>query len=438
MTEYPNESWSTTKDIDWSLDPDTLKKNLLPLSKPKLIKLCIAKKVSCIGTKSQIVMRLIEHHTKTKPLSLMHGVVSNGNLDIQIDKFKKLNITDKTFKFFYKIGHKWKYKSINSATFIPDGKFHLSVPIFLSDYNIEFYIKFQDKISTKEILNVPSFLLRTHFGIGETVIFKEEMDSLFTNPGVVEQILEDGYYQIYNYHYNPAKGSKRDPKSWDKVVKVIHYSKIWSNTRKIRKTIDLNNHKIIHKNTLINNNNINAMNTFYSLFDALKPYINILCKDIYGTLKGLAFCRGTNEFLTKNIYDMLFETKFNYKVGCVVDGNDGWCNFVNVTQWDITMIAEILKDNPDVNFLHEACDIHSMIFSCDWCSAEIKTTGYFYVCSHKCFVDKHYYCLNCINNVIKLNGQLKELLIDLLDKYLVNDCVQTIVDFVVGSVVKLC
>eukprot|EP01083_Nonionella_stella_P013887 39079_1 len=450
MAEYPRENWSTKTEIDWSLDKTALSQKLLSLSKAALIKICIAKNVSCGGNKSSIVLALVKHNLKAKQreLLLTFGTVSNGNLNIKIKSFKKLKLNklvgNQSTQIIYRMheNDEWSYKSLDGATFIPNGSFHLSVPILLNDYNIHFYIQIEDKTSTQVSVNVPSFLIRTNFSPGEKVIFKEEIDSLFTNPGVVEKIVDayEGYYQVYNYHYDPSKGPKESPSAWDKVTKTVHHSKIWGNTRKIRKTVDLNDNRLTYKHILMNNDAPHAMDIFHSIYQGLDAQIKRLCVEIYGTLKGIAYVRGSNEFLTKNIFDMLFDdedVRFVYKVGCFVDGNDGWLQFVNVAKWDIDMIQEILKGNDGINFLAEATQIHSMLYSCDWCSAEIKTTGYFYVCDHECFADKHYYCLKCVSTVIKLNGELKILLMDLLHQQLVDDCVQTIVDFVVGSVVKL-
>eukprot|EP01083_Nonionella_stella_P196133 721889_1 len=56
--------------IDWSLDTASIRKQLIHLPKPKLIKLCKFKRVSFAGTKKDIIKRLLskqQKHTKPNP-----------------------------------------------------------------------------------------------------------------------------------------------------------------------------------------------------------------------------------------------------------------------------------------------------------------------------------------------------------------------------------
>ena len=48
--------------IDWSLNKSALRKQLLSLTKPKLIKLCKSKKISANGTKGEMINRLLDNH----------------------------------------------------------------------------------------------------------------------------------------------------------------------------------------------------------------------------------------------------------------------------------------------------------------------------------------------------------------------------------------
>ena len=50
----------------WKLDSEALRKKLLNMSKPKLIKLCKYKKVSTNGNKAEMIERIIRKHNKSK------------------------------------------------------------------------------------------------------------------------------------------------------------------------------------------------------------------------------------------------------------------------------------------------------------------------------------------------------------------------------------
>eukprot|EP01084_Bolivina_argentea_P250380 419452_1 len=52
--------------VDWSLDSSSLRRNLLNLSKPKLIKACKYKKVSTNGTKQDMTQRILNKHQYNK------------------------------------------------------------------------------------------------------------------------------------------------------------------------------------------------------------------------------------------------------------------------------------------------------------------------------------------------------------------------------------
>eukprot|EP01084_Bolivina_argentea_P045514 83791_1 len=70
-------------DIGWSVDYVTLRKQLLLLSKPKLIKLCKSKKISHTGSKNEILNRLAGKSTNqsvysTDEEAIIHQLVTLG------------------------------------------------------------------------------------------------------------------------------------------------------------------------------------------------------------------------------------------------------------------------------------------------------------------------------------------------------------------------
>ena len=149
----------------------------------------------------------------------------------------------------------------------------------------------------------------------------------------------------------------------------------------------------------------------------------------------LSHYKGMTLFLTKHIFDMLYQKQYQYSVSCFIDGDHEWIHFENVRQFDAEKIYARIK------YLKLAkCDIDTIAsrngaYSCDWCSIDMRDWNFMYPCKAH-YADQHYYCLNCTNTVITLNKELKKLLNQLLENELIDDCVQSIVDYVVGKVVE--
>eukprot|EP01084_Bolivina_argentea_P156807 273265_1 len=101
--------------VDWSSDYNSLRKELLKLPKPKLIKVCKYKKTSFNGTKNDIIERLLKHK-KVKPSKKLKSKKSNNKQKkmmkynktthkkhlqdtTQIKNIKSKPITKNTFSF---------------------------------------------------------------------------------------------------------------------------------------------------------------------------------------------------------------------------------------------------------------------------------------------------------------------------------------------------
>ena len=65
----------------------------------------------------------------------------------------------------------------------------------------------------------------------------------------------------------------------------------------------------------------------------------------------------------------------------------------------------------------------------------IKSWDFVFQCVDAKYTDRHDYCISCVHSVIKLNGQLTELLNEILAKEMIEDCIGVIVDYVIGRVV---
>jgi len=375
--------------------------------------------------------------------------VSNGIFGLKIENVHSLfptkaHPTD-SFEFYHRSsnlnGNEWSVHSIELLQLLQP-VLYIRVPVLLNEYTFEFYFKVTHgeshqifKSNTTQI-QVPSFLLYSNFQRGETVLFKPD-DGWFTYNAVISDILEDDHYEIQYYKYDPSKGARSDRNAWTQIKQSIHFSRVFSDRKRLDSVIDLTDYKQIYHNTLIKRNDTQSMQTFFAIHEALKNLMNAECKGMYGGLEWLSHRKAMNEFMAKNIFDMLYLPQFEYHLTCFVDGEDGWLTFENLRQCDSRLTYQMIAGGEMTN--HNVVDFVSrghVVYSCDWCSIEIKDWDFVSPCKAQ-LADQHYFCINCINTVICLNEELKQLLTEiLLDETFVSDCIQAIVDFVVGKVVK--
>eukprot|EP01084_Bolivina_argentea_P105827 189519_1 len=138
-------------------------------------------------------------------------------------------------------------------------------------------------------------------------------------------------------------------------------------------------------------------------------------------------------FVAKNIFDFLYAKQFHYKVNCLMNPhNDGRLCMVNLRQSDIRTYYKGVIDGADMGIA--VFDEDSIDYSCDWCRSGLRGWHFVYQCSVT-YCDRHDFCLNCVYTVIKLGTELQEWLQTILDNELNIDCVNLIVDYVIGRVI---
>ena len=111
-------------------------------------------------------------------------------------------------------------------------------------------------------------------------------------------------------------------------------------------------------------------------------------------------------FIAKNICEYLFEPEFEYKIGCLLCKDNGYCQMMNIKQFE------------DVDY------------SCDLCCVNISEWSWVYECGN----DEHHYCVYCADQVVKLHDELNEILMNVLEGELISNCIEMITDYTVGVV----
>eukprot|EP01084_Bolivina_argentea_P279657 478114_1 len=146
------------------------------------------------------------------------------------------------------------------------------------------------------------------------------------------------------------------------------------------------------------------------LGDAYSSWLNdYLLYDTY-------YMETLSNFLVKNICDFMFEIEYEYNIDCMMGKSHGKLKYENVQKY-------YLGQNEWINA------------NCDCCGYSLNEWNYAYFCNginEICI--RHQICIDCISTVIDIWENLEPLLFELLKNQLNNDCIEAIVDYVVGRV----
>lgn len=366
----------------------------------------------------------------------------NGVMGLNISNL--IQITNQTNNF-YNDWNRWKfefcYKFIinkddenewKSIEFTPDtitqkGMFYIKMKLYIHDYKV--YVKVRAKHSSHNDwfpyskiseVNILSSLIESTFDEGEYINFLDN-NSMYTKEGFVEKVLQDSFYQI------KCKNNDR------KLVK-IHKSKVYKAPIYLGFVIDLTDRISVDKSLLLRNktsdDNI-IINIYCTLNNIFKQYASYC---IYNKDEHLRECdkEYMARFVSKNVLDFLFiPYYYEPRCKCLVDENDG---FLSTKGY-----IEHCLNRHQLGILHNTCDVMTANLQelwsyCDICSIEVSRFDWIATCNAS-ISDSHVICLNCVYNKLEQKAQLYQLLTILLNKYIYNDCIEQLVEYVVGSVI---
>eukprot|EP01084_Bolivina_argentea_P306341 529362_1 len=382
------------------------------------------------------------------------------NCESMWEKNRYSSMHDVCFQFVYRkiktniydtnndIDELWKRRSILVGNTAYDGKLYIKVPIYLINYNIEFFIhcrnnktnKFMTP-STKQTVNIPSFLVNNNYKLNDIIHFRDEQ-TFYTSQGKIVDILDDNKFKIFYYKYNEINSDddtqaiEPTKESWIPMHEVIHSSRIYHKGTDLQYEIDLIDSDKMETNLLIKRNDIESKNIFNVLINIYDEYSFNWCIEQYGDENGLCHWEAVSLFITKNIFDFLFAADFNYKINCLLDGDShSVLRLNNLRQSDIRTKLELQK-NKSGNVEVDMDEFDELSYRCDCCRTGLRDWHFVYQCSTKP-LDRHDFCLDCVNTVVSLNHELKSYLDEILDENVNNDCIQVIVSYVIGKVVCL-
>eukprot|EP01084_Bolivina_argentea_P199848 341860_1 len=342
------------------------------------------------------------------------------------------------FQFCYKFIHhnqqeETKTNEWKCITFTPDkvtqkGMFYIKIKLYLYDYQIhcklrakhttfDYYFPYSSVIK----VNILSSLIESTFNVGEYINFLDE-NSMYTKEGFVEKILPENQMQI-------------KCKNNDRKLITIHNNRVYAAPIYLGFVIDLTDGINVDKNMLLRNK-INDDNDIVSVFitmnDIYKEYALELC--IEHQSEPLRECDAVfiGRFISKHVIDFLYKPYYKEpKIGCLVQDSDGWISIKPYVHHCLNRHRQGIENNTsDVM----AANLQDLWSYCDICSIEISRYDWITSCNVEIH-NSHVMCLYCVNNKIEQTEQLFELLNQLLKQYMYNDCIQQLVEFVVGRVV---
>ena len=310
-----------------------------------------------------------------------------------------------------------------------DGSIYIKVPIYLIDYKIEFYIRCRNSKTSEYMaksetttVNIPSFLLENNYKVDEIVQFRDE-ETFYTSPGKIVDILDENKYKIAYYKHSAKQ---------ELVIahETVHVSRIYRKGTEMQYEIDLIPTNKMKQNLLIRRHDTESQIIFKTLVNVYYFQSFAFCLDQYGDEEAVSYYEGLAVFVAKYIFDCLYEPQFYYKVDCLLDGDrHSVLHLRNLRQSHIATKLEM-----KVAMTAEQYD--RICYQCDCCGTGIRDYDFVYQCSADP-LNRHDFCLNCVNTVIVLNGELRTYLDEVLNDNLNNDCIQMIISYVIGNVVCL-
>ena len=338
----------------------------------------------------------------------------------------------------------WRVKDMLICNVSDDGECQIRVPIYLYSYNFEFGIKTKDTSTNKwwprsktQTIKIPSFLNENIFDIGDMINFRNSLNCRMSTGKIMEKIGDTQNYKILYQKWD------KDKDEHIPTELIIHSSNICRKSNN-EMMVEINDDTDMINNLLIQRNDELSIN----IFDAIKNHYEVLTQsesyEMYGKEHYTKHWENMADFITKSVFDYLFEPQFEYKVACFMDDTYKKNNYLvmnNLRAKDIANDYEMLKkqkngDERNNNNNENVVDSFDLIeYGCDWCRGLITEWQFVYSCNGENWDNVHDICLFCTNTVIVLNKELHKLLSNILKDNLNRDCISEIVHFTIGKVI---
>ena len=330
--------------------------------------------------------------------------------------------------------HDWCEEALSTHTllihdriFNVGAKTYFRFPLFLSPIIAELKMGYQHP-TTKAIhfsdsiqLEIDTFNHENTYKIGEKIKFRSETvneckGKFFPTAEIIE-ILSDDCYKIKSKYYDPYKGDYgNDEACEDKLISLPG--------SQIRKAIP-QNAIILHRfetesGLLLRQRNAACEEIFDAVWDAAWMIIEGQAG------AGLEF---SSAFIGKVVFDFLFEPEFDFKVGCLLDGNHSHCEMMNVRQSIVRNLCDSYHGFHEFRSIQD--ELENTWYGCDLCKIRLNEWDFFFECKGGY---KHYFCRYCIFQTVISYHELRGILMNVLEDKLILNCIEMIADYAVGVV----
>eukprot|EP01083_Nonionella_stella_P137543 418487_1 len=271
----------------------------------------------------------------------------------------------------------------------------LKVPLFLFSYQIEFNLniklmdcatlKSADDTSVTLIEHVPSMLIQSKHSVGDRVQYCVP-NAGFVRSGVILELLDDRIKIETVPHYESLNRQA--------LVVVIDEDKVYRDLIHSFCVVDLTDRQGAEIDLILATNASNKA-------------------DIYKAVRE----------------GILHLAQYQYRVDCLFDGTSLF--YEEQWKYDVALTYCQLRKGVEMNDLQDARDGYG--YTCDICRMEIGWYQYMYHCQNE---HQHDFCVSCIHGVIQQRNDIEKYMMELLHGQLDNDCIEQIVEFCVGRVLK--
>eukprot|EP01084_Bolivina_argentea_P110766 197715_1 len=377
-----------------------------------------------------------------KPI-LKHEDVINGVMPIEITNIDEFNdiyydngqrLYKLNFSYMFKLQNNHQYYA-NNYTWKSTGfilcslnrmnQFAIKLPLFLLSYSLEFNLSINanDIVLTSEnyAANIPSILLESTYQINDHVQFHAP-NSGWSRFGTIMKLLPDNMITI-----------KTDPHyrllNFEAVICDVHSSQVFRPPVRSQHLINITNRNRAEMELILGTND----ETKFAFYVALKNTLFNTYVDEMNTIeKSFHQFEYMCIFVATNIYRFVYCVDYNYRIDCMLDSghlfhDNAWLDNVK-RNFGLQM-----KDKHSYNV--RECDLSRSVmgYSCDICRIEINWYDFVFSCRGD---DDHAFCMSCIHSILMQYNEIKPFIYELLKDILDDNCVEVIVAFCVGKIVK--
>lgn len=432
-----------------------------------------------------------------KPI-LAHGAVINGMMPIHIQNME-LFCDENTilkyefilsYKFIFKhrddkysknngnyANNKWKQTNFTINNIDCNNKFVIKVPLFLLSYSLQFNLSLKVfKLSTgygdnnddseddmmdiiisdnewelmtnsqsiNYISDIPSILIESEYNIGDHVQYVK--DGLgFARSGIIlnidkstniHKIKTDASYcnDIVQVHKTKLL---RFPTQSIFVVDITDRIKAECDLILVTKKpdpseLETDEEKDEHYNVKIYQSLCEYLFEFY--WSEMYEIYDYIDKD---SLDNVGYMKVLGNMVATNIYKFLFDINYNsHRIQCVYGNGSANSYLYYDQQWKYHILRQFLEHKNATSIMQPLQEARNRLgYTCDICRIELNWYEFVYHCNCDHSIFTHDYCITCIHAIMNMYIEMKKYISSCIQN-LNDDCIEEIVTFCVGKVVK--